>query len=180
MTAGSPAEETGAPATTGANSAPAGGEPGAAPRAGRGRAATAAAYALVLVLAVENAVVGGFLVPLRVSGTLVPVALLLGGVVTALIGRAGGRVLRDRRGAIPPGAVALVLALLLGSRRTEGDLVLAGGDGTGLATVSLLYLCAVAVGAAAGYALSPVRPASPRPLAAPRSSSTSPEGGSGR
>jgi hypothetical protein len=141
---------------------------------------TAAAYALVVVLAVENAVLGGFLVPLRLGGTLVPVALLLGGVGTALVGRAGGRTLGDRRGALLPGGVALVLALLLGSRRTEGDLVLAGGDGTGLATMSLLYLCAVAVGAAAGYALSPVRTASPRPAAVPTAGSTSPEAGSGR
>ena len=177
MTAGSPAEETGAPATTGASGAPAGGGPGAAPRAGRGRAATAAAYALVLVLAVENAVLGAFLVPLRVGGTLVPVALLLGGVGTALVGRAGGRVLGDRRGAVVPGALAVVLALLMGSRRTEGDLVLAGGDGTGLATVSLLFLCAVAVGAAVGWVRSPVRPAAPT---ARRATSASPEAGSGR
>lgn len=156
-----------------------GGQPAAAPRGAPGRAGTAAAYVLVLVLAVEVAVVSAFLVPLRVGGTLVPVALPLAGVGTALVARAGGRLVGDRRGAVAPGAVAVVLGLLLGSRRAEGDLVLAGGDGTGLATVSLLYLLAVALGAGAGYARSPARRLPPR-SPAPRSASTSPEAGNRR
>ena len=148
-----------------------------APDQGTGRAWTLPAYALVLVWTVLLAVWSAFLVPLRVGGTLVPVSLLLASVGSALLGRAGGRVLRDRRGAIPPGALFLVLALTLGSRRAEGDLVIAGGDGTGLATVGLLYLLAGAVGATAGYLLAPAPAPRVRRSTPTGATSTSPDEG---
>lgn len=125
-------------------------------RAAPGRAGTAAAYVLVLVLAVHNAVWGAFLLPLRVGGVLVPFSLLMAGVCTAVLGVAGARVLRSRAGSVAPGVLWVVLALIAGSKRSEGDLVIAGGEGTGLATLGLLYLVAGAIGAATGYGLSPV------------------------
>jgi hypothetical protein len=168
-------------------------EPAPVPRTGR--AWTLPAYALVLVLTLLLAAWSAFLVPLRVAGTLVPVSLLLAGVGTALLGRTGGRVLRDRRGAVPPGLLFLVLALTLGSRRAEGDLVIAGGEGSGLATVGLLYLLAGAIGATTGYLLAPAPvprtrrsgagppPRVPGPGAvssSPDEAGASPRGGSGR
>ena len=142
-----------------------------------GRLWTGAAYAVVLVLAVQNAVLSSFLLPLRVGGTLVPVSLLLAGGVTAVLGVVGARVVRARWGAAVPGLLWVVLALMAGSRRSEGDLVIAGGEDSGLATLGLVFLAVGAVGSAAGYALSGTRPAvtSTTPEQ-PRPSSTSPEG----
>lgn len=136
-----------------------------------GRLATAASYALVLVLAVQNAVLSAFLLPLRVGGVLVPVSLLLAGGGTALIGVVGARVVRARWGAAVPGLLWVVLALIAGSRRAEGDLVVAGGEGSGLATLGLVFLAVGAIGSAAGYALSAPRPV---PAAAGRRESASP------
>lgn len=134
-------------------------EPGPAPDADRvpGRLATGASYAVVLVLAVQNALLSTFLLPLRVGGVLVPVSLLLAGVGTALLGVVGARVVRARWGAAVPGLLWLVLALVAGSRRTEGDLLIAGGEGTGLATLGLVFLAVGAIGSGAGYALSAPR-----------------------
>ncbi len=133
---------------------------------------------LVLVLVVQNAVWGAFLLPLRVSGVLVPVSLLLAGVGTAALGVIGARVLGSRLGSVAPGVLWVALALLAGSKRTEGDLIIAGGEGTGLATLGLLYLVAGAIGATTGYGLSPItrRPGGAG-VTAPgdRAASTSPE-----
>lgn len=141
-----------------------------------GRVVTVASYALVVVLSVENAVLSAFLLPLRVGGTLVPVSLLLAGAGTAVLGVVGARVVRARWGAVVPGLLWVVLALLAGSRRSEGDLVLAGGEDSGLASLGLVFLAVGAVGAAAGYAMSapraPVTSATPNALRRP---STSPE-----
>lgn len=119
-----------------------------------GRLVTGASYAVVLVLAVQNAVLSSFLLPLRVGGTLVPVSLLLAGGVTAVLGVIGARVVRARWGAAVPGLLWVTLALLAGSRRAEGDLVIAGGEDSGLATLGLVFLAVGAIGSAAGYALS--------------------------
>ena len=104
-----------------------------------------ASYVLVLVLSVLLAVWGAFLVLLRVRGVPVPVGLLLA-LAPVVLCRAGGRLLESRAGAAGPALVWVATALLLGSRRPEGDLVVTGGL-LGLTFLTLGTLSsAVAVG----------------------------------
>lgn len=103
--------------------------------------ARAACFALVLLLTVLLAVWGAFLVPLRVGGVPAPVGLVLA-LATVPLGVAGGRVLGSRLGAALPGAVWLLVGVVLGSRRSEGDLVVTGG------TLGLLFLLLGTLGAA--------------------------------
>ena len=84
------------------------------------------AYALVLVLAIECALWGAFLVPLRGLGVPLPVAPVLAVVGNVVCGVAGARVLRSRVGAILPGLIWAVIALSLGTRTAEGDVVVPG------------------------------------------------------
>ena len=102
------------------------------------RLGSAAAYVLVLVLAVELAVWGAFLVPLRVGGIVVPVCWLVAVVGNAAVGRAGGQ-LGGRLGAGVPGLLWLGVVMLLTSRRTEGDVVVSAG------VVGLVFLVAGAL-----------------------------------
>lgn len=111
------------------------------------RATTAVAFGLVLVLTVLLCVWGAFLVPLRVGTVRVPVSLLIAGVGNLLLGRAGGRLL-GAAGVLVPGAVWLGLAVLLGSRRPEGDLIIPGD------LVGTLFLAVGALGFAVAYGLS--------------------------
>lgn len=105
-----------------------------------------AAYLLVLVLSVELAVWGSFLVETRPFGFAFPAAALLAAVGNTAVGIAGARVLRSRVGAVLPGLLWLGIALELGTRRGEGDLVVTG-DFRGLA---FLVLGAVAAAGAIG------------------------------
>jgi hypothetical protein len=89
-------------------------------------AGVAAAYALVIVLAVEVAVWGAALVAARPFGQPLPVAALVAGVGNVSLGIAGARVLRRRLGAVIPGIIWLVIALGLGMQTTEGDLIVPG------------------------------------------------------
>lgn len=125
------------------------------PAAPLGPTGTAAAYALVLLLTVLLAVWGAFLVPLRVGGTLAPVCWLiaLGGNVA--LGTAGGR-LYGKAGTVVAALVWLVVAFTLGSKRTEGDLVVPGS------TVGLVFLLLGAVGGAVAYGVQVTRLPSPR------------------
>lgn len=116
-----------------------------------GPVATAGAFALVLLLTVLLAVWGAFLVPFRIGATLVPVCWVLALVGNVLLGRAGGRLI-GRTGTVVPALVWLAIAFTLGSRRTEGDLVVTGN------TVGLGFLLAGAIGGAASYALFLSRP----------------------
>lgn len=114
------------------------------------------AYALVLVLTVLLAVWGAFLVPFRVGGTLVPLCWLLALVGNVVLGRAGGRLL-GKTGTIVVGLVWLVVAFTLGTKRSEGDLIVPG------TTVGLVFLLAGAVASAVSYGLVVTRvPAPPR------------------
>lgn len=108
----------------------------------------AAAYGLVLVLAVELAVWGAFLVPLRVAGVVVPLSWLVAVVGNAAVGRAGGR-LGGRLGAGVPGLLWLGVVMLLTSRRTEGDVVVPAG------IVGLVFLVAGALTSAVVCRLAP-------------------------
>ena len=126
-----------------------------APPAPLGAAARTAAYALVLALTVLLALWGAFLVPFRVSGTLVPVSWLLALAGNVVLGTAGGR-LYGRAGAVVPMLLWLVVALTLGSRRAEGDLVVPGS------TTGLVFLLVGAVGGAMAFGWQVTRPPSPR------------------
>jgi hypothetical protein len=111
-----------------------------------------AAYALVLVLTVELALWGAFLTGARPFGYAFPLAAVVAVVGNVVLGRAGERVLGRRVGAAIPGVVWLVIAVTLGTTRSEGDLVVRG-DFRGLA---FLVLGAVAATAAVGA--TPSRP----------------------
>lgn len=106
-----------------------------------GRAARVASYALVLVLTVQLAVWGAFLVPLRVGGAPVPIGLLLA-LATGPLCLAGGRLLGSRTGAVLPLVLWAVVAVALSSRRAEGDLVVTGS------ALGLAYLVLGLLGAA--------------------------------
>lgn len=119
-----------APATSAPTSPPAAAPGGAA---GQGEAGTGAqpralvgdraAYALAVLLLVLTTLWGAFLVPLRIGTTVVPVSLAVVVVANLVLGVAGGR-LFGRRGSIALGVLWLLLGLLLGVRRPEGDIVL--------------------------------------------------------
>ena len=123
-------------------------EPAPAPLAGP---ALVAAYGLVLLLAVLLALWGAFLVPLRVGTVLLPVSWLVAAAGNAALGWAGGRLL-GRPGAAGPGIVWVVIALTLGSRRAEGDLIVPGS------TAGLVFLLVGAVASAAAYSAVARRP----------------------
>ena len=123
----------------------------AEPPAPPGRALTAASYALVLVLTVLVALWGAFLVPLRVGSVPLPLSWVVAVVGNGALGWAGGRLL-GRPGAAGPGLLWLAIALTLGSRRAEGDLVVPGS------VPGLVYLLLGAVASAAAYSLVSRRP----------------------
>lgn len=105
---------------------------------------TAVAYGLVLLLSVLTAVWGAFLVPLRIGATPVPVCWLVALVATGVLGSSGGRLL-GRAGAAVPVLLWLAVAVTLGTRRAEGDLVVPGS------TTGIVFLLAAAVGGAVAY-----------------------------
>ena len=106
-------------------------------------------YGLVLVLAVEFAVWGSFLTAARPFGQPLPVAAAVALVANLILGVTGARLLQRPAGAVLPGVVWLLVALALGSRRAEGDVVVTS-TGRGLA---FLAVGAVAATAAVGLAL---------------------------
>lgn len=109
----------------------------------------AVAYLLVLVLTVQFALWGAFLVPFRIDGTSVPVSWLIAVAGNVAVGRAGAR-LAGKLGAAVPALLWLGLAFTLGSRRSEGDLVVQGSAiGLGFLVVGALT-SAVMYGLAAG------------------------------
>ncbi len=103
-------------------------------------------FALVLVLTVELAVWGSFLVPLRVGEVLVPVSWLVALVGNLSLGWAGGSI-AGRAGAVVPGALWLAVALLLGTKRAEGDLVVT------VDVAGLVFLAVGVLSSAVAYGL---------------------------
>jgi hypothetical protein len=93
---------------------------------------------------------GSFLVPLRVGATLLPVSWLVAAVGNGLLGWAGGRLL-GRSGAAGVGLLWLAVALTLGTRRAEGDLVIPG------TTAGLVFLLVGAVASAVAFGAVPGR-----------------------
>jgi hypothetical protein len=109
-----------------------------------------AAYVLVLVLGLELAVWEAFLVAARPFGVALPLAAALALVGNVAVGLAGARVLRRPLGAAVPGLVWLAVALTLGSKTAEGDVVVPSSfRGTAFLLVGTAA-AAVPVGLAAG------------------------------
>ena len=123
-------------------------------------------FALVLVLALLCALWSAFLVPLRIAGVPVPLAVVVACVANLVLGRAGGR-LYGKPGALVPGLVWFAVVAVLQGRRPEGDLVVTGGV-TGLLLLLLGSTCA-AVPVATARAVPPGSPAAapPEPPHAP-------------
>ena len=115
----------------------------------------ALAYALVLVLTVQFALWGAFLVPFRIGGALVPVSWMIAVAGNIAVGAAGGR-LAGKLGAAIPALVWLGLAFTLGARRPEGDLVVQG------TVVGFGFLVAGALTSAVMYGLAAGRPTAGR------------------
>lgn len=131
---------------------------------------TPLSYALVLVLALELAVWGAFLVPMRAFGVPLPVGPAVAVVANVTLGLAGTRVLRRRLGGLLPELIWLVVALIGGTRSTGEDLVLPDS------AMGLAYLAAGAVAAVAVLST-----ASPESTAGdPSRDSPSPAGRAGR
>ena len=110
------------------------------------------AVGLVLLLTVLLALWGAFLVPFRVGATVVPVSLVIAAVGNVLLGRAAARLVGST-GALLTGLLWIGIALVLASRRAEGDVVVPGGP------VGLAFLLAGAVGSAVAYGAAVLRPA---------------------
>lgn len=109
----------------------------------RARVATAASYALVVVLTVELAVWGAFLSGARPFGEPLPVAALVAAVGNVSLGIAGARVLRRRLGAVVPGVIWLVIALALATKRGDELVVLGNFRGTAFLLVGTVAAAAV-------------------------------------
>lgn len=125
--------------------------PGRGPQEPLTPAQTRAAYGLVLLLTVLVSLWGAFLVPLRWGATPLPVAWVIAAAGNLALGWAGARLL-GRRGVLGPAVLWLVIALTLGSKRGEGDLVIPG------TTIGLVYLLVGAVASAVAYGLAPRDP----------------------
>ena len=113
------------------------------------------ASVLVLLLTVLLALWGAFLVPFRVGGTLVPVSIVIAVVGNVLVGRAASR-LAGSGGALATGALWTGLALVLSSRRAEGDVVVPGS------AVGMAFLVAGVLASAVAYGAAVLRPAAGR------------------
>ena len=122
-------------------------------------------FALVVVLALLCALWSAFLVPLRVAGVPVPLAVVLACAANLVLGRAGGR-LYGKPGALVPGLLWFAVVAVLQGRRPEGDLVVTGGA-TGLLLLLLGSTCAAVPVATAGAAPS-AGPPDELPPVAPR------------
>ena len=84
---------------------------------------TAALSLLLLVVTVELAVAECFLTAARPWGHPVPVAAALAAAANPFLGYAGGRALRRPAGSVAPGIVWLVVVIVLGAQRAEGDVI---------------------------------------------------------
>ena len=100
---------------------------------------------LVAWLAVLSAVVEAFLVPLRVAGVQLPVALLLAAVGNLGLPYLALWLVRHRAAATLPALLWFVVILIFAGGTSEGDVVLAGDDWVAL-TLLLLGSAAAAGG----------------------------------
>ena len=123
----------------------------------QGRVTTVLTAGLVIVLIVLATVWGAFLIPLRVGGMLLPIALVIVVVANSALGLAAGRLL-GRWGSAAAGLLWLVLAFRLSTPRPEGDLIISNS------WVGVGYLLLGVVSAAVAFGLTPLKRL--RPVAA--------------
>jgi hypothetical protein len=115
---------------------------------------TVAGMVVAIWGAIVCALIGAFLTPFRIGGTLIPIAIVVALVANFVLVRftyfvTGNKLLLS----LVPGVVWLIVTVVLGSgRTTEGDLVLSGNN-----WVASVYLVAgpVAVGFAAYRLITP-------------------------
>ena len=108
--------------------------------------AVAAGFALVVVLTVLSALWGAFLVPFRIGAAAVPVSWVIALVGNSVLGVAAGR-LGGRAAIVVAAGLWLAVALALGVRRQEGDLVVTSS------AVGLGFLVLGAVGSAVAFGM---------------------------
>jgi hypothetical protein len=110
------------------------------------------------------ALVEVFWLPWRVGGVPVPVSVLAAVVGNVLLVGAAHRLSRSRLVAALPGVVWLVVALAGAQQRTEGDLLLTGGDAaTSTINLGFLLLGVLAAAFAVGRAVTGGAPPVSRP-----------------
>ena len=124
----------------------------------QGRLEAVLTLVLVAVLIVLLTVWGAFLVPLRIGGILVPVALVIVVAANSALGMAAGRLV-GRWGSAAAGLLWLLLAFRLSTPRPEGDLIIANS------WVGVGYLLLGVVSAAVAFGVTPLKRL--RPAAVP-------------
>jgi hypothetical protein len=120
----------------------------------------AACYVALLLLGALLGIWGAFLVPLRLFGRIEGLAVVVAVVGNLGAGLLGGIGTGTRLGAALPGAAWLIVAVLSGITRSEGDLVVPGGipSDPGVGTVGMAFLLLGAVAAAIAVGIGPVGP----------------------
>ncbi|MCZ2830376.1 hypothetical protein O2W14_16180 [Modestobacter sp. VKM Ac-2986] len=107
-----------------------------------------------VVVAAWLALVEVFWLPLRVGGVPVPVSLLAAVFGNVLLVDVARRLSGSRLVAVLPALVWLGVALAAGSRRSEGDLLITGGDAvTQVVNLGFLLVGVVAAAFAVGRTL---------------------------
>lgn len=120
----------------------------------RSRALFVATLVVLFLLGGMLAVYGSFLVPTRALGVYGwALAIAIGGNLATTLG--GGWGTRSVLGAVTPGAGWLVVTLIAGFSRPEGDLVIPSSvpSAPGLGTTGSLFLVSGIVAAGVGVAL---------------------------
>lgn len=120
----------------------------------RSRALFVATLVVLFLLGGMLAVYGAFLVPTRALGVYGwALAIAIGGNLATTLG--GGWGTRSVLGAVMPGAGWLVITLIAGFSRPEGDLVIPSSvpSAPGLGTTGALFLVSGIVAAGVGVAL---------------------------
>lgn len=116
-----------------------------------------ASYAVLLLLGAVLGIWGSFLVPLHL-GPLLGLSVVIAVVGNLGVGLLGAAGTGTRLGAVLPGVGWLVTALLLGTSRPEGDLVITGKleSDPGVATVGTLFVLLGGVAAALAVGIGPL------------------------
>lgn len=116
-----------------------------------------ACYLALIVLGAVLGIWGAFLVPLRLPGGVEGLSVAIAVVGNLGAGLLGGIGTGTRLGAGLPGLAWLVVAVLAGVSRPEGDLVVPGGlpADPGVGTVGMAFLLLGAVAAAIAVGIGP-------------------------
>lgn len=119
-----------------------------------------ACYVALTVLGGALGVWGAFLVPLRLVGGLEGLAVVVAVVGNLGAGLLGGLGTRTRLGAALPGLAWLVVAVLAGTGRQEGDVVVPGSvpHDPAVGKVGMAFLLLGAIAAAVPVGVGPGRP----------------------